>query len=96
VTAPFRAPHVGREAELEYVSGAFAGERYLDVRFGEPVEIGGRAVVEWWGLLRQNGRETTLAGASVLRFDADGLVAESRDYWHMEDGHGPPPEGWGR
>ena len=24
------------------------------------------------------------------------LVVEARDYWHLEPGHQPPPESWGR
>jgi hypothetical protein len=28
----------------------------------------------------------TLAGVSLIRFDENGLVAEQRDYWHIEPG----------
>jgi hypothetical protein len=38
----------------------------------------------------------TLAGCAMARFDADGLIAEARDYWHLQEGHRPPPEWAGR
>ena len=58
---------------------------------------GDRATVEWWATLVSNdGAEQVIAGCSMLRFDDEGLVAESRDYWHMEPGRRDPPEGWGR
>src|SRR5438552_7226533 len=30
-----------------------------------------------------------------IRFGADDLVAEARDYWHLEPGHRRPPPQWG-
>jgi hypothetical protein len=42
------------------------------------------------------GRDVTLAGTSVLRFDDDGLVLEQRDTWNVRDGRAEPPDGWGR
>jgi ketosteroid isomerase-like protein len=67
------------------------------VHFGEPVEEGDRAAVEWWAtLITPDGSEQALAGCSMLRFDDEGLVVESRDYWHLEPGRRDPPQGWGR
>ena len=37
-----------------------------------------------------------IAGCSVLRFDDQGLVVESRDYWHMEPGRREPHDTWGK
>jgi hypothetical protein len=37
----------------------------------------------------------TLIGTAVLRFDPDGLVAESREYWFLEPGTHPRHAGWG-
>ena len=66
------------------------------MRFGEPVEEGDRAAVEWWAtLVLPDGEEQALAGCSVLRFDEQGLVVEARDYWHLEPGRREPPAGWG-
>ena len=80
----------------EYVSQAFAEEEEPRVWMGEPVVGAHHAAVEWWAALRENGAETTLAGTSVLKFDADGLVIEQRDAWNQADGRREPPEGWGR
>jgi hypothetical protein len=41
------------------------------------------------------GGVVTLAGVSVLRFDADGRVVDQRDYWSQETGARQPPEDWG-
>jgi hypothetical protein len=56
----------------------------------------GRAAIEWWAAVTENGIEITLAGTSVLRFDADGLVVEQRDTWNQAEGRRQPPGGWGR
>jgi len=57
---------------------------------------GERASVEWCAALLEAGEEVTLAGTSVLRFDADWLVTEQRDTWNMTAGRREPPDGWGR
>jgi hypothetical protein len=67
------------------------------VWFGEPIESGDRAAIEYWALLVEpDGTESTIAGCHVARFGDDGLVVQAQDYWHLEPGHRPPPEGWGR
>ena len=92
-SAPFREP----EPPIDYTRRVFPEARAEDVRFGEPVEAGDRAAVEWWTtLVGPDGTEETLAGCSMLRFDAEGLVVEARDYWHLEPGRQGPPPGWGR
>ena len=41
-----------------------------------------RAAVEWWAVLTSAaGDVETLAGVSLIRFAADGRVAEQRDVW---------------
>jgi ketosteroid isomerase-like protein len=95
-TQPFRTPYLGQPGVREYVSRAFAEEQAPRVWVGQPVVDGDRASVEWWAALTENGVETTLAGTSVLRFDADGLVVEQRDTWNQADGRREPPDGWGR
>ena len=47
---------------------------------------GDRAAVEWWAFVRENGRDVTLAGTSLLRFDGDGRCVEQRDAWAVADG----------
>jgi ketosteroid isomerase-like protein len=93
----FREPQIGREGARRYVEQAFADESDVELcRFAEPVVDGDTASVEWWCVLQEEGRLATFGGTSVLRFGADGLVVEQRDYWFLEDGrHEPPPE-WGR
>ncbi len=95
-TQPFRTPYLRRAGVREYVSQAFAEEEAPQVWVGEPVVDGDRASIEWWAALIENGIETTLAGTSVLRFDAEGLVVEQRDTWNQVDGRREPPDGWGR
>ena len=92
---PFRPVRRGREGVRAYVSGAFAEEREVRAWFGTPIVDGERAAVEWWAALVDEGREVTLAGTSVLRIDADGLVLEQRDTWNVGDGRSESPEGWG-
>jgi hypothetical protein len=93
---PFRDVSHGRHGVRDYVAGAFADESEVRAWFGEPIIDGERASVEWWAALREAGEEVTLAGTSVLRFDADGLVEAQRDTWNMTAGRHEPPDGWGR
>ncbi|MBA2634840.1 MAG: nuclear transport factor 2 family protein [Chloroflexi bacterium] len=92
---PFRDTYRGRAGVSEYVEAAFADESEVRAWFGEPIVDGDRAAVSWWAALREAGEEVTLAGTSVLRFDADGLVADQWDAWNMVAGHREPPGGWG-
>ena len=92
-SAPFRELEDARA----YMRRVFEEARAVDVWFGEPVEAGDRGAVEYWAtLVGRDGAESTLAGLHLMRFRPDGLVAEARDYWHEEEGHHPPPNGWGR
>jgi ketosteroid isomerase-like protein len=94
-TQPFRTPYLRRAGVRDYVSQAFAEEQAPRVWVGDPVVDGNRAAIEWWAAVTESGTETTLAGTSVLRFDADGLVEEQRDSWNQIHGRREPPEGWG-
>lgn len=93
---PGRDVHRGRAGVRGYVEGAFGDESGVSAWFGEPIVDGDRAVVSWWAALLEAGEEATLAGTSVLRLDADGLVFEQWDAWHLMAGRWEPPEGWGR
>ncbi len=79
---PFREPVTPRE----YVVWALDEEEWAEPWFGEPVVDGDRAAVEWWAFVRENGKEITLAGTSLLRFRDDGQVVEQRDAWAQADG----------
>jgi ketosteroid isomerase-like protein len=96
LSQPFREPHLGTAGVRDYVRQAFAEEADVECWFGEPVAAGNRAAVEYWAVLREAGREVTLAGTTVLRFRSDGHVEEHRDYWTMQDGRRLPPPGWRR
>ena len=84
---PFRIPYNGLEGVRSYVSQAFEEEESARSMFGEPVVGDGRAAVPWWANLVENGLRITLAGSSLLCFNADGLVIEQWDAWNQADGH---------
>lgn len=89
---PFRPVHVGRQAVLDYVRWSFEAEEATEVRFGRPMVDGDLATVEYWvtAVEHEGAKPATLAGVGLLRFDAEGLVVEARDYWHVADGHQRP------
>jgi SnoaL-like domain len=89
---PFRPVHQGQSGVLDYIAATFTDEPADQVSFGPPLVDGAHAPIEFWALLtrRDDGQPTTLAGCVLLRFQADGLVAEARDYWHVCDGHRQP------
>jgi hypothetical protein len=89
---PMRDPEPG--SALGYVRRQFALEEAVECRFGTPITAGDRAAVEWWASWIEEGREMTLAGATVLRFDGDGRVVEHVDYWVQRDGRLAPFTGW--
>ena len=85
--ASFRsAPFRDLQDPGAYAEWAFGDEDEAEPHFGDPIVAGDRAAVEWWTVSTTGGKEVTLAGVSVLRFDDDGLVVDERDYWHVEEG----------
>lgn len=93
VSAFFRDP----QPTAEYAAWAFSDEASAEVWFAEAIIEGRRAAVAWWAISRgTDGRDTTLAGASMIEFGDDGLVVDQRDYWNeAQDTAMPPPESWG-
>ena len=91
-SGPFRELQDARAYMRRVVPEAEAPE----VWFGEPVEAGDTAAIEYWALLVEpDGTQSTIAGVHRVRFGADGLIVEARDYWHLEPGHRRPPgESW--
>ena len=79
---PFRA----HESPRAYVERALGEEEWAEPWFGEPLVDGDRAAVEWWAFVREDSRDVTLAGTSLLRFRADGRCVEQRDAWAVSDG----------
>jgi len=90
----FREPDLGLEGVRRYLAENFRAETEVECRFGEPVASGERAAVEWWASWVEEGRTLTLAGTTILRFDADGKVVDHRDYWNETDGRLPPYAAW--
>ncbi len=84
-TEPFREPSTDATDVRAYVERVFAEEEDPRVWIGEPIVDGDRAAISWWASLREDGADATLAGTSVLRFDADGLVLEQWDAWNQLD-----------
>jgi SnoaL-like domain len=81
---PFRE----RQRPRDYVEWAFQDQASATCRFGTPVVAGDRAAVDWWAVMSgTDGSVESIAGTSLLRFDADGLVIEQRDVWATEPGH---------
>jgi len=90
---PFREPG----SPIEYARWAFGSEQgEPEVWMGEPIVAGNRAAIEWWAVVRENGKEVSLAGTSVIRFDEQGRAVEQTDYWGQSNGRTPPFEGWGQ
>jgi len=92
-TEPYRVPYRGVAGVREYVTAAFAEEDGPRVWMADPIVEEDRAAVSWWACLREGGVETTLAGTSVLRFGADGLVITQWDTWNRWSGQREPPPG---
>jgi len=91
---PFRERMVPRA----YAEWAFADEESVEVWFAEPrvEDAGTAAACEWWAISRtSDGSTETLAGVSLLCFDAAGRVLDERDYWSSREGAHEPPADWG-
>ncbi len=93
---PYRTPFRGRDGARIYVVGAFAEEEDVRAWFGQPIVSGSRAAIQWWASLVEDGKGVTLAGTSILTFDADDVVVDQWDTWNSVDERHEPPEGWGR
>jgi SnoaL-like domain len=88
---PFREPG----NPIDYARWAFSEEEgEPEVWMGDPIVAGDRAAIEWWACVTENGKEVSLAGTSLLCFDADGRVVEQSDYWGEAPGRTRPWPGW--
>ncbi|MGC4747264.1 nuclear transport factor 2 family protein [Micromonospora sp. DT201] len=87
-------PYRGRSGLRAYLEECFAEEsRPAQVWFAEPQVDGASAAVEYWAVIHVKDQPLTICGCTVLRFDDAGLVAEARDYSHVQEGHHTPPAG---
>jgi predicted kinase len=90
----FREVDRGPEGVRRYLEQTFGEESDILCRFGDPIIQGDRAAVEWWASWVEEGRPLTLAGTTVLRFDAAGRVVDHRDYWNQVEERVDPYGGW--
>jgi hypothetical protein len=67
----------------------------LELRFGTRVVEGNRVAVEWWAIVKEDGKDMTYPGILMLRFAPDGRCEELRECWHEHDGRIQPHGGWG-
>lgn len=89
---PFRPAVIGRDKVKEYTMGAFDLDTVYEVSFGKPVIEGSRAAVEYWGAMKESGKDVTIAGCVMLRFSGNGLCRELHDYWILKEGKHPIPK----
>jgi ketosteroid isomerase-like protein len=94
LSVPFGDGERGTQGVRRYLVGNFDVEDEIECWFGSPIVAGGQAAIEWWGTWIEDGQPVTLAGASVLKFDTEGLVVDHRDYWNQMDERRPPYPGW--
>ena len=90
----FREPGRGRDGVREYLTQTFGEEEAVSCWSGRPLVDGDHAAVEWWATWKEDGQPLTLAGTTLLRLGADGLVVDHRDYWNSTGGAVPPFPGW--
>jgi hypothetical protein len=94
--AAFRSqPFRDLQSPRAYVDWAFSEQDEAECWFGEPVVEGHRAAIEYWGIVRFEGRDETIAGIAFVTFGPDGLVAAQRDCWNSRGGRVEPPPDWG-
>jgi hypothetical protein len=80
----FWQQHPFRDPDPDYLARVFAEEESAQCQFGTPVVDGDQAAVPWTAQTKlKDGSSEDLAGVSMLRFEAGGLVVEHRDYWNQ-------------
>ncbi len=90
----FRRPDEGIDGVRRYLHENFSAESDISCRFGQPLVSGSRAAVEWWASWVEDGERLTMAGATLLRFDDEGMVVDHRDYWNQQPGRAEPYAEW--
>ncbi|MFI7702286.1 nuclear transport factor 2 family protein [Nonomuraea sp. NPDC049480] len=90
--SPFRPVYKGKEGLRSYLVSVFDEEIEPTVcRFGEPLVRDGHAAVEYWAQSHYADGPMAIAGITLVTFDAEGLVAEARDYSFVQQGVFPFP-----
>jgi len=79
----FWQQHPFRDPEPDYLARVFGEEESAECQFGTPIVDGDRAAVTWTAHSTLTSGDTEdLAGVSLLRFKAEGLVVEERDFYN--------------
>ncbi|MGN9809966.1 nuclear transport factor 2 family protein [Micromonospora sp. BQ11] len=94
---PFGTPHRGPAAIAAHWEATLSRQVEPRIWFGEPVQAGDRASVEWWCIVLDPATRVprTASGSLALRFAPDGRCASFREYWHtVQETAYEPPAGW--
>lgn len=92
---PYQEPFPGQDGVRAYWAEVTATQSDVRFRYGTPMVVGDRAVVEWWVTMKNGGVDVTLAGVFLLRFAADGRCSDLNEYWHFSEGQLEPYPHWG-
>lgn len=93
---PQGTAYTGHDAIADYWTRATAGQRDIQVRFGDPIVDGDRVAAEFWATMRSDGGPVTVAGCLLLAHAADGGCRSLRECWHETGALLAPPPDWGR
>jgi len=96
VPSPLDAPIVGRDAIEAFYSAVLADVEVLDLAWDAPLVDAGFASAEWWGTLRENGKDVSEPGSLHFRLDESGLCLSWRAYPLVGERLQPVPDGWPR
>jgi SnoaL-like domain len=93
---PQGTAYTGHDAIADYWTRATAGQRDIQVRFGDPIVDGDRVAAEFWATMRSDGGPVTVAGCLLLAHAPDGGCRSLRECWHETGALLAPPPDWGR
>src|SRR5262249_60578259 len=85
---PFASPHRGPAEVCTHWTMTLARQAEPRIWFGEPIEAGDRASVEWWCIVLDPVTRVprSAGGCLVLRFAPDGRCASFHEYWQTVPG----------
>jgi ketosteroid isomerase-like protein len=93
---PLGRAYTGHDAIADYWTRATAGQRDIQVRFGDPIVDGDRVAAEFWSTMRGDGGPVTVAGCLLLALAPDGRCRSLRECWHETGALLAPAPDWGR
>jgi ketosteroid isomerase-like protein len=81
---PLGRAYTGHDAIADYWTRATAGQRDIQVRFGDPIVDGDRVAAEFWSTMRGDGGPVTVAGCLLLALAPDGRCRSLRECWDVD------------